>query len=81
MESYVLIIVFLVIWNVFLKSLILGTLVQLFGANIVVQNKSSSECYEIWKLGRSFFQNVVFDSFLTPIIIYAILSLLLKIIF
>ncbi len=81
MDSYLLIIIFLVVWNVYLKSLILGILVQLFGANIVVQNKSSRECYELWKSGRSVIQNIVFDSFLTPIIIYSLLSLVLKIIF
>tara|TARA_Y100001954_G_C15753471_1_gene574983 strand:- start:128 stop:373 length:246 start_codon:yes stop_codon:yes gene_type:complete len=81
MDSYLLIFVFIVIWNVYLKSLILGILVQLFGANIMVQNKSPRECYELWKSGRSVIQNIIFDSFLTPIIIYTLLSLLLKIIF
>tara|TARA_B100001113_G_C20982566_1_gene566754 strand:- start:263 stop:829 length:567 start_codon:yes stop_codon:yes gene_type:complete len=78
---YLGLIIFLVVWNIFLKSYLLGALVKLFGDNIMVKNRSSRECYELYTMGRNAIQSVVVDSFLLPIIIYVLFSIFLKVLF
>ena len=70
---YLFLIVFLIIWNVFLKSLTIGFLVSLFGDRIIVKNKSITECYDMYTMGRNAIQTVIVDSILVPFIIYVIL--------
>ena len=70
---YLFLIVFLIVWNVFLKSLTIGFLVSLFGDRIMVKNKSITECYDMYTMGRNKIQAVIVDGILVPFIIYVIL--------
>jgi len=69
---YIFLIVFLIVWNLFLKSRFFGGISKLFGASHMVKNRSISQCYEMYKMDKNVVQLIILDSFLSPLIFYVV---------
>ena len=66
----ILLVIFIIIWNLFLKRLIFPLIWSVFGVKFVTEGKSNRELYEMKVLHQSPFQTYVMDSLFTPSILF-----------
>lgn len=64
-----LLVLFLIVWNLFLKRLWYPIFWSIFGVKDAIQGRSNQEIYELRLLGQSHFKTYVTDSLITPSIL------------
>ena len=68
--NYIPLIIFLIVWNIFIKSLVFGFIWQLFGNRSIVTGKSYRELYQMKYDSQSIVQSLIWDSLLAPTVFY-----------
>ena len=69
---YLFLVLYVILWNIYLKIYLYGFLGKIFGDAMIVENKTLEECYELRRLGQNFMQNIIFDSIIVPVITYIV---------